>query len=56
MNSLDNKWRRTALSDRGAYRSSSRNGAVAIWLGITILLGLFYSSLFTLIVNWIWGA
>jgi hypothetical protein len=40
--------------DRAAYRVRSRNGAVAFWLGVGILLGLLYSTVFGWVLSAIW--
>jgi hypothetical protein len=47
VSSFGDEWqRRTAWKDRAAYRAKSRNGAVAFWLGVAILLALLYGSVF----------
>lgn len=56
MSSLGDQWaQRTGWKAREAYRAASRNGAVAFWLGAIILLGLFYSAVFSIIAARISG-
>lgn len=56
MSSFGDEWqRRTAWKDRAAYRAKSRNGAVAFWLGVAILLGLLYFSVFGWALSAIWS-
>lgn len=52
MNSPDEQWlHRTAWRERAAYQTASRNGAVAFWVGVLILVGLFYVSVISAVVD-----
>lgn len=56
MSSFGDEWaQRTGWKKRVAYRVASRNGAIAFWVGAAILIALFYTALFELIVTRIWG-
>ena len=55
MSSFGDEWNGESRgSDRAAYRVKSRNGAVAFWLGVGIMLGLLYTSVFGWAVSAIW--
>lgn len=52
MNRPDEQWlERTAWRERMAFQTASRNGAVAIWVGILVLIGLFYVSAISAVVD-----